>query len=334
MNITVHTIQSPSLKTIINLSPLRAVFRLIQLFKTYHIDIIHLNGSRVCLYGAIAGRFLGKKTIWHVRESINDISLYDRLLATLVDTIICVSESVRLKRFKKFGRKINEKIVIVYNGVDTAVFKKCLRNRKQFRDQFLLNSDDIFIGLIGNIIPRKAQDFFLKGLGIAKTIQPDLRVKVLLIGHYLDKAYANYLKKLISKLNLDSDVMLNEFTNKIPNVLSALDIYVLSSQSEGFCRSLLEAMSCELPIIATKISEIEEAITDHKNGYLVDFMDTDSMADVIVKLCRDQSMRSNIGTLNRLTAVKKYSLVEHTNKIQSIYYKTIYQNCKNLCLKN
>lgn len=324
-DIEVHAIKLPSLKTIIKLSPLKAIFNLINFFKKSHIDLIHLNGSRVCLYGAIAGRMIKTPTIWHVRESINDLWLYDRLLATLATAIICVSKSVRLKRFKKFGQRINNKVSIVYNGVDTGVFKKSIKKRIQIRDQFSLKSTEILIGLIGNIIPRKAQDFFLKGLAKAKNIQPDLSVKVLLVGHYLDKSYTDYLQQLVHKLNLQSDIVFKEYSNKIPNILSALDIYVLSSKSEGFSRSLLEAMSCGLPIIATKIIEIEEAIVNEKNGVLVEYMDTKKMAAAIVRLCKNHPMREDIGSRNRLVAKKKYSLLAHTNAIQSIYLNIILQ---------
>jgi glycosyltransferase involved in cell wall biosynthesis len=323
LNIKTYVIRFPSLKRIFSISFIRTFYNICKIVKEQQVDLFHVNGSRVCFYGSIIGRLFQIPVIWHVRESIKDVKIFDYLLATLSTIIICVSKSVQSKRFLDFSNRINKKIVIVYNGVDTKLFKKCLKNRKRVRGKLPLKSNEILIGLIGNIIPRKAQDFFLISLAKAKSIRPDLKIKALLVGHCLDKNYANYLRQLVYELNLDSEVIIKEFTNNIQNILSALDIYVLSSKSEGFCRSLLEAMSCGLPIIATKIGEIEEAIIDKQNGFLVNHMDTDEMAAIIIELCQNTSMRDQIGTLNRSIVNKKFNLIEHKNKIQALYLKSI-----------
>jgi glycosyltransferase involved in cell wall biosynthesis len=330
-NIEVHLIPFPSLKSIIKLSPLKAVFNLCKFLREKRIDLIHANGSRVCLYGAIAGRIIKTPVIWHVRESLKDLLLYDWLLAILANAIICVSKSVQLKRFGRFGQSVNKKISIVYNGVDTSEFQESFERRDKVRTQFSLKPSEILIGLIGNIIPRKAQDFFLKGFAEAKQIQPDLSVKVILIGHYLDKQFGDHLRELVTDLDLQSDVIFHEFSDKIPNILSALDIFALSSKSEGFCRSLLEAMSCGLPIIATKISEIEEAIIDKKNGILVDFMDVETMASAIITLCKNDNMRKEIGIRNRSVVDKKFNLVSHAKAIESLHLSIIRGEMHNSC---
>jgi glycosyltransferase involved in cell wall biosynthesis len=318
-DIHVHSVSFPSIKDIINFTPLRSLFNLIKFLKEHRIDIIHINGSRVCIYGGIAGRILKIPVIWHVRESITDRFVYDCFLATLANAIVCVSKSVQLKRFGRFGQRVNKKISIVYNGVDTNRFKERVKKRNEVRAQLSLEPFEILIGLIGNIIPRKAQDIFLKGFAKAKQLQPDIAVKVLLIGRHLDKQFSNYLRKLVTDFDLHSNVIFQEFSYEIPNIFSGLDIFALSSKSEGFCRSLLEAMSCGLPIIASKIEEIEEAVIDKKNAILVDINDTNKMAFAIIKLCADSSLRKEIGMLNRNVAVKQFSLSSHTSAIESIY---------------
>jgi glycosyltransferase involved in cell wall biosynthesis len=319
-NIEVHSIPFPSLKSLIKFSPLKALINLINFLKKSKIDLIHVNGSRVCLYGAIAGRIIKKPVIWHVRESLTDLLFYDFLLATLANVIVCVSRSVQLKRFGRFGQKVNKKISVVYNGVDTSKFQKCSKKRNEVRAQLSLKSSEILIGLIGNIIPRKAQDFFLKGFAKAKEIQPELSAQVLLIGHYLNKRYSDYLRQLATDLGLHSNVIFHEFSDEIPNILSALDIYALSSKSEGFCRSLLEAMSSGLPIIATRISEIEEAIIENKNGILVDFMDIEKMASAIITLCKNETMRNEIGRNNRLTVDRNFTKLKSNSEYSSFLY--------------
>ena len=318
-NIEVQISPMPPLKKIINYSPVRSLFNITKLLKKNRIDIIHINGSRACFYGALAGRVLRLPVIWHVRESLTDFYLYDRFLASIVNVIICVSKSVQLKRFGRFGQRTNKKIKIVYNGVDTNRFKERVEEGDEVRAQLSVEPFEILIGLIGNIIPRKAQDFFLKGFAKAKQLRPDIAVKVLLVGRHLNKQFSIYLRKLVTDLDLHSNVIFHKFSDEIPNILSGLDIFVISSKSEGFCRSLLEAMSCGLPIIASKINEIEEAVGDKKNAILVGINDIDEMVSAIIKLCEDSSLRYEMGMLNRKIVVKQFSLSSHVVAVESIY---------------
>jgi glycosyltransferase involved in cell wall biosynthesis len=240
-------------------------------------------------------------------------------LASLANHIVCVSESVKSKRFGRFGPKIKHKISVVYNGVDTSVFQERNGTRSVFRSRLSVTENEILIGLVGNIIPRKAQDFFIKGFAKTKQLYPEISAKALIVGHFLDKDYKNYLKQLVTDLKLESSIIFHEFSDDIPNILSALDIFALSSRSEGFCRSLLEAMSCGLPIIATRISEIEEAITEKKNGILVDFMKIDQMASAIMSLCQNKMMRDEIGKRNRLKAQRYFNLDGHSKTMEALY---------------
>jgi glycosyltransferase involved in cell wall biosynthesis len=78
-------------------------------------------------------------------------------------------------------------------------------------------------------------------------------------------------------------------------------------------------MSCGLPIIASKIEEIQEAVVDKRNAILVDINDTDKMVSAIITLCEDSSLRNEMGISNRKIAVKQFSLPSHIVAIESIY---------------
>jgi glycosyltransferase involved in cell wall biosynthesis len=90
-------------------------------------------------------------------------------------------------------------------------------------------------------------------------------------------------------------------------------------------------MSSGLPVIATKISEIEEAIVDNKNGIVVDFMDIATMASAIITLSKNATMRKEIGSRNRLDVEKNFSLDSHTKKIECLYLSLIGRDVRNLC---
>jgi glycosyltransferase involved in cell wall biosynthesis len=100
-----------------------------------------------------------------------------------------------------------------------------------------------------------------------------------------------------------------------------MDVFVLSSKSEGFSRALLEAMSSSLPILATRISEIEEAVADQKNALLINFEDVQSMASAIVTLANDEALRKRMGKKNRERAIEKFDLKGHAVAVENLYRK-------------
>lgn len=321
-NVEVYICKFPSIKYFLNGSPLISLIKFIRFLKLKKINILHANGSRVTFYAGIAGKILNIPIIWHVRETVKDIFLYDFFLGFLASKIICVSKSVKKKRFAILGKFINKKIQVIYNGVDTELFKNDVFARDKMRKKLNFENQVVF-GLIGNFVPLKGQNFFLEGFALAIKKMPSLRAKVLLIGRPLDKAYYESLISLSNRLDIGNKILFKNYSPNIQETLPALDVFVLPSKREGFSRSMLEAMSCSLPIIATKISEIEEAICDNENGILVDFMDKEKMASAVIKLCNNENMREKIGRFNQLVVNKKFNLFLHARAVESIFKKII-----------
>jgi glycosyltransferase involved in cell wall biosynthesis len=322
INITTQTLRFPSLKGIMKFTPFKAIFNLIKFLKRNKINIIHANGSRVCFYASIAGKVLGIPTIWHVRETVKDLYWYDCILGILSSKIICVSKSVQRDRFTRYGKLINNKISIIYNGVDTKIFQKDKLSRKKIRENLGLKNQILF-GIVGNFVPLKGHNYFLKGFADARSRNLDLNAKILLIGRTIDDDYYKSLIGLIEQLNIKGDIIFKPYCSKIQEILSALDVFALPSIREGFNRSILEAMSCGLPIIATKINAIEEAIINKKNGLLFDSMNINKISKAIIKVYRNEAMRYEMGMCNRLTVDKNFNLFSHVKDIELFYSKIV-----------
>jgi len=325
-NYEVDIIPLPSLKKVFLGLPIRAIFILTKLIKHKNIDLIHANGSRASFYAGIASRLAGVPAIWHVRETKKDLLLYEIILSCMAKAIICVSKSVFKKRFFELKKIISNKLYIVYNGVDTKSFRKELTVRKRIRSNLGVNGNLLF-GMIGNIIPLKGQHFFLKGLAAAKKIKPSIQIKGLLIGRVLDQKYYMNLLNLVKKNGLANDILFLEYEKNIKNIFSALDVFVLTSKREGFSRSLLEAMSTGLPVIATRISEIEEAVIDRKNAILVEYKNIDEIAHAIIKMSDHNELRVRMGEMNRVRVKDYFDLSYHRIAVQNIYEKLVNGKC-------
>ena len=309
----------PALKSALPWRPPSALGRLISTLMLSKPAIIHANGSRACLYCALAGRILGIPVLWHVRETIKDLFLYERFLFGLSTRVVCVSESVKIKRFGSFPRKWKTKLRVVHNGVDTSIFRMDLTTREKTRKDLVIKENEILFGMVANYIPLKGQDFLLKALAALKKSDPALSFKVLLIGRNLDRAFHGQLLHLAAENQMLDAVIFRDYTERIAEIYPALDIFVLPSKREGFSRSLIEAMSTGLPVIATRLAEIEEAVVDEENGLLVRYDDVQGLALGMLRLAKDKALRSAMGASNRAKAEKQFSLQSHVRSIQMVY---------------
>lgn len=321
----IHAVVSPlpPLRSILLWRPLSALGQLISTLRLSKPAIIHANGSRACLYCVLAGRILGIPVLWHVRETIKDLFLYDRFLFSLSTAVVCVSESVKIKRFGSFPEKSKTKLYVVHNGVDTSIFRRNLAIREKIRKDLRIKDNEILFGVVANYIPLKGQDFFLKGVAALKKSDPALSFKVLLIGRPLDRAFYDLLRRLTVDMGINDAVIFREHTYRIAEIYPALDIFVLSSKREGFSRSLLEAMSTGFPVIATRLTEIEEAVVDGENGYLVKYDDVQGLAQAALKLAKDKGLCEVMGALNRKKVEQEFSLISHARSIESVYSRIL-----------
>ena len=315
----------PSLKSLMVRRWILASMGFQKKIKKSGVDIIHANGSRACLYSVAAGLLLRIPVLWHVRETKQDWFLYDGVLGALSNKIICVSKAVASQRFHNLPAGIKKKIEVIYNGVDTHAYRPDQLIRRRIRDSLGVGNE-VLIGMVGNIIPLKGHDFFLRGLSEAKKNAPDLPVKALFIGRRLNENYVARIQRFIYDAGLENEVMFIDYTSRVADILSGLDIFVLPSRREGFSRSLLEAMSAGLPILATRIEAVKEAVVDGENAILMDHGDEMAMAAAIVKMCESKTLRAEMGERNRKRAEHLFGLKCHTASIERLYRELVYSH--------
>lgn len=309
----------PALKKKWGLAAFGALLNLMRMLCRHRVDLIHANGSRACFYCGVAGRLSGIPVVWHVRETVKDLKCYDGLLGLMTTGILCVSKSVGVKRFDRFGPRIREKTGVIYNGVDTEKFKIRHRWRSYFRQKLGISDGEVLFGLIGNIVTRKRQDFFLRALIRARRERAGLPVRAVIIGKIDDTSFLEVLKDLIARGQLAGVVHLMDYIEKIHLFYSALDVLVLTSESEGFPRSVIEGMSCGLPVLGSDIPEIREAVADPVNGTLVPLDDTETLAGAIAGMAADPAGLKRIGRTNRRKAMDRFSLNAHSQAVLKLY---------------
>lgn len=296
---------------------------LIDLIRINHIDVVqsHLFGSNV--YSCLAGALSRVPVIctFHGSVDIGQRSLLRAIKLLIVKycatRVVSVSRTLETE-IRGVAKIVEDKSVVIFNGVDTSVFYK---NRNDFiRKQLGISESAVLIGAIGNI--RAAKNYRGLLLAAAELRKASKEFKVVIIGEGHGVLYQELLD-LRHRLGLENTVYFLGYQDDVSKLLNSLDIYVLSSKSEGFSISTIEAMACELPVIATRCGGPEEIIQDNVNGLLVDVDDAKQLAVMIRHVAEDRSLRNRLPQQARLGATTKFSTNAMVHSYQMLYEKYV-----------
>lgn len=206
--------------------------------------------------------------------------------------------------------KIDRKIVVVGNGVDTNFF--VIGKRKDVKKPYILYT--------GRLDSRKGLVDLIKSAKYVCREYAD--IKFILTGKGPIK---NYLERKINELGLKNNFYFAGFVDRstLLEYYQNSTIYVLPSYYEGLPTTLLESMSCGIPSIATDVEGSSELIEDGENGLLVPPGDPKRLAEAILRLLDDEELRERLGDNARKHIVNNYDWEIITNKIEEIYKDAI-----------
>ncbi|HSW69850.1 MAG TPA: glycosyltransferase [Gammaproteobacteria bacterium] len=193
-----------------------------------------------------------------------------------------VSNAVRDDLRKHLWRIPKERIITLYNCIDTMQSEKNLMLRTQARKKLNIPENALVMGTIGRLAPEKDQKNII--YAFARTKQQFFHAKLLIIG---DGPLEKNLKALTEKLNLQNDVIFTGFIPEAQRYLKAFDIFILASTKEAFGRVLLEAMIAKVPVIGTRINGIPEVIGNA--GLIVEARDANQLALGMIQIAKQNS---------------------------------------------
>jgi glycosyltransferase involved in cell wall biosynthesis len=309
-------IKSPNL-----ISMAATVFKLRKLITRKKIDLIHTDSPRQAFYTGRAARHTGTPLIWHVRVSTPEKKPFEKFLFNRAHKVIAVSRAAS-QRFQGF-ESAQEKVVVIHNGVDLTEFGRPQPD-SQLREEFEIEKDRIIVGTLGQLIPGKGQDVFLKAA--AQVIKQYLKVKFIMVGDG-DKAYRHKLEDRSKDPVLRGKVIFTGFREDIPRIMNLLDIVVLPSTThlEGLSRVIIEAMASSKPVIATNSGGNPEAVEDGTTGILVPPKDSSMLAESILDLLKDENKRDRMGKEGRIRAEKLFSIEKNISRIEKVYEELLCQ---------
>ena len=173
------------------------------------------------------------------------------------------------------------------------------------------------IGTVANIFPRKGYEYLIEALVEVKEYFPNICCFIVGKG---SESYSKQLVRLVEEKGLSSNVIFTGFQENIYDYLNAFDLFVLPSLMEGFGIALLEAMAMSKPIVASKVGGVPELITHGSTGLLVPSKDSKSLANSILRMLEDDSMRRRLGLAARKVIESKFTQDIAVTTMQNFYY--------------
>ena len=226
----------------------------------------------------------------------------ERYAAKFCKKIICVSNFTRNVGVK-FGIAYTDKFTVIHNGIE-----KIETPRNQ-------TNNIIKIIFIGRLSKQKDPELLIKA---ASGLSPDLikQIEISIIG---SGPKAGLLNNLVGQnKNLFVKIISNVARYKSMGMLKDSDIFVLSTNWEGLPYSVLEAMSAGLPVVATNVGGISEAV-DSSCGFLIKRGDVIGLQQALTKLISDKNLRQTMGESARKIAVGKFSLQKMLMETEKTY---------------
>lgn len=211
------------------------------------------------------------------------------------DTITTVSEYMAREARDMLG--IEKKIHVIPNFVDHKTFSPAPCNiidKPRPRGITLVH--------VSNFRPVKRIDDLIYSMCVIT--KEDQNAQLILVG---DGPERHRVERLIDKLDLRRNIMVTGYRSDVPEVMNCADALVLCSETENAPLTILEGMSCGLPIIATNVGGIPEQVQDGENGFLVPVKSPEAIAEAALKLSADDKMTARMGARARETVLERYT---------------------------
>ena len=291
-------------------------FNLAQFIRESKVDIIHGHIAPDYVLASLAAKRAGRGKLVITRHVLFQLNKLHSKMLKRVDGVIAVSQAVAdsLHAFDP------AKITVIHNGIDLSRFTRDGDARDWL--QSLVKSDirnSFIVGMVGHLAPIKGQEEFVKAAAIVSSRRTDMAFVI--AGEDKSRTGENrrQLEQLIHNLGLEGRVHLLGWVDNVPRLLSALDLLISPSRSEPFGLSIVEAMACEVPIIATKSEGAREILEDGVTGKLLRSGNPEELADAIVSMLDDEEKRRRLVARALEVVRNRFALESMVSATEQVY---------------
>lgn len=303
-------------------------------------DVVHCNQARAVLLVAPAARLLGIPVIWHLRGTLDFGGFLERVTGALSTRVVCVSQAVQ----DSTATALRRKCTVVHNGISPAAacgeidevrgrFESVLRERG-------LESAALRLVTASSFLPYKGLHHLVDAFANLVERRPELRRRLLWAvlgaaeGYPRRERYRRELKRRLRDRGLGDNVFWPGWRDRAVAWIAACDVAVLPTveretfrfddgveveavSTEGFPRTVLEAMAAGTAVVASGVAGVEEQIVDGVSGLVVTPGSAEALGSAIERLVDDRELRSRLaaGARERVARFSVEAMVAATRAV-------------------
>lgn len=283
--------------------------------KKYPSHILHAHDAQAhtaavmanALFGARIPVVLSRRVDFPVAQSITSAWKYNH---RCIKAIACVSDAIA--DIVRASVKHPERVKTIHSGVDSSKFANCTRNGSLLRELQLLK-ESILIGNVAALADHKDYPTFLRTVKRLSIKNPNIHAVIVGTG-----PLESEIKVLSKEMSLEKTVHFLGFRNDVAQLLPELDVFLFTSKTEGLGTSLIDALACGAPVVATRAGGIPEIIQHGQNGFLAEVGDDATLAAFTETLLADTDIREKHIQLGRETA-KQFSVEAMVQNTLQLY---------------
>jgi len=321
-NIKVHEVKN-LVRRLSVVNDIKAFFALKKIIKKGKYDIIHCHSSKAGFLGRAAGKAAGVKNIYY---TVHSWSFYNKDEFGFLEKVFWAMEKASSIGCKKIvcvsnrvmGDGVRQKIakpkkfLLIHNGIDFNVENK----REEIRKAYNIKSKEVVVAMVARLAKPKDPLLFLQ---LAKEVlKTEPLAKFLLVG---SGPMSQQCHDFVKKENLEEKVLLlgEKTPTETRELFFAFDIFVLLSHFEGLPITVLEAMFSFLPVVASNVGGISEAIEKEKGGFLVSNNYFGEIKEATTYLIKNSQIRKEMGQYNLQKAKNNFTLDKMVKAHEKLY---------------
>ena len=295
------------------------VGRLAGLFQKQQVDaVITVGAGDKMFWGRLAARHAKVPVILSALHSTgwpDGVGRLNRMLTGITDGFIAVAKDHARYQIEQ-ERFPESKVFMIPNGIDTDRFQFSQTLRDHWREECGIPADSPVMGIVAALRSEKNHAQFIDAA--AKVLRERNNAHFVIVGEGPER---ELIENKVAEHAIEKNVHLLGSIDDIPGVLSMIDIFALTSHNEASPVSILEAMSCERPVVAPNVGSIHESVLEGKTGFLVDAGDTGAAADRWLRLINDSNLRDQMGSAARKHVIANGSLTSMTDGYMDLVEK-------------
>ena len=292
----------------------RLLPRLHRLFRRTGVDVVQTHHLTQLIYAAVGARLAGA-TLVHVEHEYFSLASRRRkrllrVLGSLCHRVVGVGDEIGLFLTRRVGLPAS-RVMVIRNGVDLTRYSPLPRLP---RSALGLPPTGPLIGHVGRLDPLKDQASLIQAFRIVAGAHADAHLVIVGEG-----PIRHDLERLAASLGIQDRVLLLGSRGDVADLLPHFEVFAMPSLREGLPLSILEAMACARPVIATGVGDIPGAVQDGITGVVVPPARTEALAAAVSELLTSPTRAAAFGHAGRLAAERRFSFTSTVQQYEALY---------------